>query len=246
MKVLVAICSKGRPERLAKSALPFVKSLGLPYKVFVEPQDRAKYNGVTKHLQVIPENDKGLGYALNQASEYAKEQGYGALFKVDDDVTGLKNKEGADFKADLDRVIQALGKFKSVGAICFPYDFEFYAITPNKLFTRVNKRIQTCYIIKLEAASYRSDVSTFEDFWQFFSMRNKGYDTLYCSKYGIACAPVGGGSGGLQDFDRSEMAKREIVLFKSIDPSIEVISKPDKPWKFEPKMVGKKYKSRKI
>jgi hypothetical protein len=42
------------------------------------------------------------------------------------------------------------------------------------------------------------------------------------------------------------MALREINIFKSIDPTIDVVSKPDKPWKFEPKFTDRKYKSSKI
>jgi hypothetical protein len=42
------------------------------------------------------------------------------------------------------------------------------------------------------------------------------------------------------------MALKEINIFKSIDPTIKVISKPDKVWKYEPKFTDKKYRSKTI
>jgi hypothetical protein len=42
------------------------------------------------------------------------------------------------------------------------------------------------------------------------------------------------------------MALNEINIFKSIDSTIKVVSKPDKPWKYEPKFTGKKYRSKPI
>lgn len=241
-KLIAVVPSKGRPKRLTKNALPFVQSLGIDFMIVVEPQDLDKYKAAgVENLFVLKENDQGLGYAMKNATERAKTIGYEAIFKIDDDVKAI-----GEVKEDLPKIAEALLSFEKVAAISFPYAFEWYAITPKNLFTRVNKRIQTCYIIKIEQTYYREDVSTFEDFWQFLNIRNNHKDVLYCSKHGIECAAVGSGEGGLQDFDRSKMAKKEINLFKSIDDSIQVVSKPDKPWKQEPKLVGKKYRSRKI
>jgi hypothetical protein len=235
MKCLLFIPSKARPGVLSSNALPFAKRTGLDYRIFVEPQDAQAYT--MNNVVHLKENDRGLGYATSAAKEYAVRNGYELMFKVDDDVQAIGNVE-----QDLPRLIKAF-EIPSVGAICFPYSFEFYAKT-NKLFTKVNKRIQTCYMIRTEAFSPSPQVSTFEDFYQFLLLRQAGYDTLYCSKHDIKCKPVGGGKGGLQVFDRKEMAKREIAIFQSIDPSITVISKPNKPWKYEPKFTGSKYKSR--
>jgi hypothetical protein len=235
MKCLLFIPSKARPEVLSSNALPFAKRTGLDYRIFVEPQDAQAYT--MANVVHLKENDRGLGYATSSAKEYAVKNGYDLMFKVDDDVQAIGNVE-----QDLQRLIKAF-EIPAVGAICFPYSFEFYAKT-DKLFTRVNKRVQTCYMIRTEAFSPSPQVSTFEDFYQFLLLRQSGYDTLYCSKHSIKCKPVGGGKGGLQMFDRKEMAKREIAIFQSIDPSIAVISKPDKPWGYEPKFTGPKYKSR--
>lgn len=237
MKCLVCIPSKGRPNNISKYVESFMKRLGLDYRIFVEPQDAGQYK--FENVVLLDANDKGLGYATSFAKAYAEEKGYDLIFKIDDDTKAI-----GEIEKDWSRVIKAFN-IKKVGAIVFPYSFEWYAKS-DKLFTRANKRIQTCYIIRTNLWRPTEAVSTFEDFYEFLLLRNDNYDTLYCSKHLIDCAPVGGGVGGLQMFDRSEMALNEINIFKSIDPTIKVISKPDKPWKYEPKFTDKKYKSKPI
>ena len=237
MKCLVCIPSKGRPNNIKKYVEPFMQRLGLDYRIFVEPQDAEQYR--FSNVVLLDANDKGLGYATAFAKKYAEQNGYNLYFRIDDDVKSI-----GEIEKDIDRIIKAFDILK-VGAVVFPYSFEWYAKT-DKLFTRVNKRTQTCYIIRTKLFRPDNRISTFDDFYQYLLLRNDNYDTLYCSKHLIDCAPVGGGSGGLQVFDRSEMALNEINIFKSIDPTIKVISKPDKPWKYEPKFTHKKYRSKPI
>lgn len=214
-----------------------MQRLGLDYRIFVEPQDYEQYK--FDNVVVLDANDKGLGYATSFAKNYAEDNGYDLVFKIDDDTKSIGKIED-----DIEQVLNSF-RLKKVGAVVFPYSFEWYAKT-EKLFTKVNKRIQTCYIIRTKLWRPSKDVSTFEDFYEYLLLRNDNYDTLYCSRHLIDCAPVGGGSGGLQVFDRSDMALKEINIFKSIDPTIKVISKPDKAWKYEPKFTDKKYRSKPI
>jgi len=237
VKCLVFIPSKARPSNISKFVEPFMSRLGLDYKIFVEPQDEATYN--FKNVVVLDKDNKGLGYSTSFAKNYAEQKGYDLVFRVDDDVTGI-----GEIEKDIQQIIKAFD-IQKVGAIVFPYSFEWYAKT-KRLFSRKNKRSQTCYIIRTKLFRPISEVSTFDDFYQYLLIRNDGYDTLFCSRHLIDCAPVGQGKGGLQVFDRSAMALKEINIFKSIDPTITVISKPDKPWKFEPKFTASKYKSTKI
>lgn len=237
MRCLVCIPSKGRPNNVKKYVEPFMKRLGLDYKIFVEPQDAKQYN--FENVIYVDANDKGLGYATSFAKNYAQDKGYDLYFRIDDDVKGI-----GEIEKDIDKVLNAF-QIPKIGAVVFPYSFEWYAKS-EKLFTRINKRAQTCYIIRTKLFRPDHRVSTFDDFYQYLLLRKDHYDTIYCSKHLIDCAPVGAGSGGLQAFDRSVMALKEINIFKAIDPSIKAISKPDKPWKYEPKFTGKKYKSKPI
>lgn len=237
MKILVCIPSKNRPDNIKKYTLPFVKKLKLDYKIFVEPQDKEKYK--YENVVVHQSDNIGLGGALVNCKRYAEQNGYDVILKLDDDVIGIGEVEN-----DLDKIIKGLS-IKQVSAICFPYDFEFYSKT-NKMFTRENKRVQTAYFIKTERFRPSKDVSTFEDFYQFLQIINNNEKTLFCSKHLIKCKPVGGGEGGLQMYDRKEMAIKEINIFKNADSSIDVIVKKDKSWFYEPKFTNKKYRSKAI
>jgi hypothetical protein len=237
-KVLCCIPSKGRPDNIEKYVKPLMAKLQLPYKVFIEPQDKEHYPQ-NDNIHVIPDNNMGLGYVSTHMKAYAEENGYELIFRVDDDVAAIGTLE-EDMKAVL-----TVFKVPQIKAVCFPYDFEWYAIT-KKLFSRVNKRIQTCYIIRASSFNPRPQIKCFEDFYYFLDIiTNKG-KTLYCSRHGIKCPAVGSNKGGLQAFDRSELAKASIKIFKGIDPTIDVIHKPDRAWKIEPKFTHKKYRSFKI
>jgi hypothetical protein len=237
MNCLVAIPSKSRPENIKSFVLPFVKRLKLDYKIFVEPQEINSYNfeNVVSH----EENNIGLGGALVSIKKYAEKNNYDVILKLDDDVKAI-----GEIEKDLDKIEKAMS-LSQISAICFPYAFEFYAKS-DKMFTRENKRLQTAYFIKTKKFRPSKDVSTFEDFYQFLQIVNNNEKTLYCSKHLINCQIVGKGKGGLQLFDRSEMAKKEIAIFRKIDSTITVITKPDKSWKYEPKFNDKKYKSKSI
>jgi hypothetical protein len=237
MNFLVAIPSKSRPENIKSFVLPFVKRLNLDYKIFVEPQEINLYN--FDNVIVHQENNIGLGGALVSIKKYAEKNNYDVILKLDDDVKGI-----GEIEKDLDKIKKAMS-IPQISAICFPYSFEFYAKS-HKMFTRENKRMQTAYFIKTKNFRPSKDVSTFEDFYQFLQIINNNEKTLYCSKHLIDCQTVGKGKGGLQLFDRSEMAKKEIEIFRKIDSSITVIAKPNKSWKYEPKFNDKKYKSKAI
>jgi len=237
MKCLVCIPSKARPNNIKKYVEPFMQRLGLDYKIFVEPQDAQEYK--FDNVVVLDANDKGLGYATAFAKNYAEEKGYDLYFRIDDDVKGI-----GEIEKDIDRIIKAF-EIQKVGAVVFPYDFEWYSIS-DKLFTRKNKRLQTCYIVRISALHTNENIKCFEDFYYYMMIRKNNFDTLFCSRHHIICPPVGSNKGGLQNFDRSELALTSINIFKSIDPTIKVISKPDKAWKYEPKFTDKKYRSKSI
>ena len=208
MKVLIAIPSKGRPINIEKITMPFVERFNIDYKIFVEPQELHKY----KFENVVPhEKDNiGLGGALVSIKNYAIKNRYDVILKVDDDVSAIGSVE-----KDMEKIYSALS-IPKVSAICFPYSFEFYSKT-ERMFSRENKRIQTAYFIKTERFRPNKEVSTFEDFYQFMQIINNNEKTLFCSKHLIKCKKVGTGEGGLQLFDRSEMAKKEIAIFTQIE-----------------------------
>ena len=104
-----------------------MQRLGIDYRIFVEPQDKGAYN--FKNVIVLEQNDQGLGYSTGFAKKYAEEKGYDLVFRIDDDVKGIGQIEN-----DMDKIIKSFDISK-VGAVVFPYDFEWYAKS-EKLFSK--------------------------------------------------------------------------------------------------------------
>lgn len=238
MKALAIVPSKQRPELFQKVCRPFIDSLGIDTILILEREDYDKYDYPNKLM--LERSNAGIWYALSQGKRYAEENGYDVVFKIDDDVSAVGN-----IADDLEDILSYFVSHKSLGAVVFPYDFEFYAKS-NKLFTHINKRVQTCYLIRTTSFRPRESINTFEDFYQFFQMINNNEFTLFCARHAIKCKPVGSGSGGHQVFDRKQQAQEEIKLFQKIDPTVGVIIKEDKRWYYEPKLTGEQYKSKKI
>jgi hypothetical protein len=238
LKAIAIIPSKQRADVFQKVCRPFVDSLGIDAIVILEKEDYEKYDYPNKLM--LERSNAGISYALSEGKKYAEQNGYDIIFKIDDDVSAVGN-----ISEDLQDMLTYFSKHKSLGAIVFPYDFEFYAKS-KKLFTHINKRVQTCYLIRTSSFRPREDVNTFEDFYQFFQMVNNNEFTLFCARHAIKCKPVGSGVGGHQAFDRKQQAENEIKIFQSIDPTVNVIIKEDKRWYYEPKLVGEQYKSKKL
>lgn len=238
MRLLIAVPSKKRAETFEKYTKKLLVDINYDSALFLEAEDYDQYDYHTK-VQ-LPESNKGISYSLSYIKQYAEENGYDAIFKIDDDL----RKFGNVFE-DMPAILEQLEKYPKLSAVTFPYSFEFYAKSKN-LFTHINKRVQTCYIIKTDRFRPQIGINTFEDFWQFFQIINNDEFTLFCAKHMIDCKPVGSGEGGHQCFDRKEQAIKELEVFKKIDPTIDIIVKPDRSWYYEPKLTHAKYKSKKI
>ena len=238
MKTLVIVPSKQRPEVFEKYTKPFITNLGLDSLLILEKEDYDNYNFNNK-LE-LEESDMGIGYALLHGKKYAEKHGYELIFKIDDDV-----KEIGNIKDDLEEIYKQMANNPEISAVGFPYSFQFYDKS-EQLFTHINKRLQTCYIIKTKSFTPKTEISTFEDFSQFLHIIQRGEKTLYCARHMIKCKPVGGGKGGCQCFDRRKQAEKEIKIFNQIDPSVGFIVKENKPWYYEPKFSDKRYKAIKL
>jgi hypothetical protein len=238
LRPLAVIPSKQRPELFQKVCRPFVDNLGIDTIVVLEPEDYDQYDYPNKLK--LERSNAGIWYALTEAKRYAEENGYDVIFKIDDDVSAV-----GEIANDLTEILSYFNAYPNLGAVVFPYDFEFYAKS-KRLFTHVNKRVQTCYLIRTSSFRPREEINTFEDFYQFFQMVYHNEFTLFCARHPIKCKPVGSGAGGHQAFDRKEQAAKEIAVFQSMDPTVGIIVKEDKRWYYEPKLNGTQYKSRKL
>ena len=242
MKLLIAIPSKNRVDVLEKNAMQWVPLTGIDWMVFVEPQDADKYAhfNLSNHGFVLPENNKGLGYAKSQIKKYAIENGYTHIFKIDDDVQGFTKYRQRLFKevtaewvkefiTDIKSVFERYSKVK---AVAFPYAFEMYELKK----WETAKRIQTAYICRIEDFHADEKISVFEDFASGLKIITAGGAILKYCMAGIEMGvKVGGGTGGHQSFDRFEQAKKEAEELRKIYPPLN-FRRVNKPWKIEPDM----------
>jgi len=266
MKLLIAVPSKNRPLQLTKHVLRWLQYTKSDWKVFIEPQDEAKYKDIPVlkgHGVVIHENNRGLGYAKLCIQEYAVENGYDLVFKLDDDTQGWANtytrgmgrnaplyswewKCEKLFEPIMKNSIKLLKEFEQVAAISLMYrnDMKSYS---GDTWIGTNKRLQSCYIVRTEflCPPYSEKNLVFEDFRTFLNILYNGYITVRYGLTGQDFSPVGMNKGGMQDFDRKTMCENTKVIMKKLYPEV-VWKSVDKTWKWEPdfgktiRVLGKK------
>lgn len=247
MKILIAIPSKNRSEKIAKKTLSWVTKLPYGWRVFVEPQDRASYAIYVDQDQLVTlaQNDQGLGYAKREIKAYALKHGYDLIFKVDDDVplwspgygSYQENKEStpATVAQALQECAELFGRFGTLGAICFNYKM-FMHIQGGKPRYAKNSRLQTVYVIRSELFSGDPAIQCFEDFMQTLLLWRDGYKTLRMNYFGFSSGDTnyaGKGAGGLQSFDRVALARKEAEYILETYPWVQWRA-VDRPWAIEP------------
>lgn len=257
MKILIAVPSKNRVETLKKYTLSWLRLVNeLPdlsdeydWKIFVEPQDFSKYSELFEASGVddlsgllvdIRQNDKGLGYAKNFIMEYALDNGYELVLKLDDDVKGFtkmrvgpktEEESALNFVWMCNKVVPIFQNHRNLGAVAFPYGNELYDMTDT--FTKT-KRLQTSYFIKPELFAVNPDINVFEDFATGLNVLVKNFAMLKYNWAGqVLGVKVGGGTGGHQAYDRKVQAYKEVELLRAIYPALK-FRKVDKPWEIEP------------
>jgi TET-associated glycosyltransferase-like protein len=243
VKLLIAIPSKGRAALFQNTAFRWLPALGYDYKIFVEPQDYVAYQDVTPELVQLEANDRGLAYAKQTITSYAAQQGYDLIFKMDDDIHWWSTGYG---KMDYESTLAALGmaipqcmdyfaRQPQIQAVGFNYAVFMHA--KGSPVWSLNQRLQTAYIVRTQSVYPHPAISTFEDYFTTLMIWLNGGCTLRCNLAGMN---MGGGgliaqnSGGLQSFDRSALAIREIERMRAIYPGLKVKRVKDKPWIHEP------------
>lgn len=263
MKLLIAIPSKGRPKELFTRTMRWVSRAGYDVRVFVEPQELEEYREAATdanylfRLDIKPEqfidigeNDKGLGFAKSFIANYAKENGYDLVFKMDDDVNRFsgRGKRKADdlmlleFCEMVGKCRVTFGKYPDVAAIGFPYSFELWE---PKQWTAINARLQTCYICRTEYLIGGYGVT--EDFAQYIYIRSINKVTLRYGLLGIDTVGVGKGKGGQAFLEsRDEAMKGELERLKQYYPALKYKVVKDKDWTIEPDMRGEFFGVKKL
>lgn len=262
MKLLIAIPSKGRSNTIFKRTLRWAPRLGYDVKVFVEPQEIEQYRegarlanqdnrtAITdEHFVDIGKNDGGLIHAKKFIKDYAIENKYDLVFRLDDDILRFssrgRNKPDdlmiIEFSTMVGKCRVTFGKYPDVAGIGFGYRNELWE---PKEWAGINMRLQTCYIIKPEYIA--EGFGSFDDFADYLNIRKHNKVTLRYGFLGIDAADVGKEKGGLQMFDREELANNDIIKLKELHPSLEFKAVSGKSWAFEPVLTGEFFGVKKL
>lgn len=258
MKVLLAIPSKKRANVLLENALSWApwasdlpyqtkdSNVQIEYRVFVEKEDFADYEkaGVLREkMVVLPESNRGLGYAKGIIWEYAGKNEYDYIFKVDDDIKGwtnfrtrLRGKEAGGFFSGMTRQIvnDVFVRQPLVAAVSFPYSFQMFEAYDYKK----TKRVQTAYITRRPFFHHDDRISVHEDFAVGLNAIVENRLVLCCGLMGIELGVKVGGdktdeTGGHQALDRVRGAQQAEKAMLEMYPALK-FREVDKRWKREP------------
>lgn len=198
------------------------------FKCFCEPQEAIHYKtALGKHnVVVLQQNDMGLGYALQSAHLYAKENGFDLCFHIDDDVNGfIDHKAKQIYRIEVfESIIRNIPpKFESepkLGLVRFmsARGFYFYKNMMHEYLFK-NQGAWGCYITRVTPEYYRSEISNYSDTAAQLYLWRDGYFTL---TYGLAGINVDvySNAGGCQSRDRLQDAKNAIEEINKDFPGV--------------------------
>lgn len=224
-KILVYIPSRRRSRLFFEcGTYRWLKHCDVDYIVTLEQEDvddYLKHEPNLKHI-VLPKSNKGTSYAHSVAKKYAEEYGYDIIFKHDDDIRTWASEKRTrsiedtpnQFKRVLRECTALFDYYKSLDGISFPYENEMRTVS---LITGVNTRFQTCYMVRTEKWHIDTRIMA-EDFFASAMILKNGGKIIRYGRAGVATTDngknIGVNEGGLQDFNRRELALRDLEVFK--------------------------------
>ena len=191
----IVIPSKARPSG---STLRLLQAAGVPFTVYVEPQDHDAYQAQGWNCRVLETNDQGLPYVRRVILAHATDW----FWMLDDDITAFyATVKGKAVKTDPRTALEASQAYfvdaTHIAQASLEYQqFAWRAKQPYAL----NGYCDVCVAIHAE----RTRVCTFRDACDLKLDRDftlqvlaSGYGTLRVTAYSFACPKNGSNKGGL-------------------------------------------------
>lgn len=179
---------------------------GLPFLVFVEPQDQASYKAAgVSNLHVLPANDQGISFVRNYILDFARQCNHEWIWMIDDDVTDFGVASAG--KVAIRSASAVLCGFQDVAKrYQFPVNginYRQYAWAASKTRSRYRVNVKTAEVCTLLFVpkitwQYRSRFNLKEDrdFCLQAIKHSSGVFFDSCSCFN--CPNVGTNAGGLQ------------------------------------------------
>lgn len=224
MNTIILIPSKNRSFQLECETGQWLFNAGFPYKIIVEPQNLEEYSKKFGADNMLPlkENDKGMEYAQFHGKQFALENGYDFIFKIDDDIHGWATIFKGDTKNNTERFqllmqeIQKPMEHPSCAGISFGYRQEFWH---DKQWLGVNQRFQTCYVVRTNL--YRPleqgySMGMWEDMINFLRVIEDGHKVLRYGRYLMDTEVESGMPGGLTDYYKKRTPEQYASVIENL------------------------------
>lgn len=217
-KVLIAVPSKARYDRILKYTAGWLIGSPFVWKVFVEPHEASLYKRVVpaKKLVVIPKSDQGMHLVMNCIGKYAQSHGYSYVLKIDDDCRGFSvfpdcGSPSENLLSVLSEIIPDFESDPTLGGVRFIQKrFWLYRKRESKKYSHLNKPLWGISLYRASAwPELPEQVNHFDDTIHSLLMWRDGWTTRTCCKAGVDVLQ-NAGKGGHYSFDRRAMATSAI------------------------------------
>jgi hypothetical protein len=192
-KYTIYIASKGRPNNTTATVL---KSVGLDYKIVIEPQDYDSYCKVHSpdKLVLLDKNDGGLRYARKFIKQYSRSANEEKHWEFDDDLEkffirprGTNKNIVADPLLCISIVEHCMDMFSNVAisGICS----SAYAFSKNYAVQK-NRHVYQCVLYENSISVDANCACAIEDWDHTFRVLGAGYCTLAFHHIMQQCTPT--------------------------------------------------------
>lgn len=228
MKVLIAVPTYKRPYILEKRAWYFLKDLkNADVRVFCDEDEEMYYEQVAGDRVVVGAKQgkpDGLISQLNFIGEYARNNGYDIVWKVDDKLTlhkgGVKKKDIVPYIDEY--ILKIVDKFKEGADAIGTCKAREYLHSDKSGFQPRYKPFDASYFLKSEYLSLDTNVFSMDELQVYFKLATEDHlDVWTCFDMYID-NPMGKFEGGLQMFDRLEESKNCLEILTSKYPEIRM------------------------
>ena len=235
--LFIGIPSLSRPTAIQKKTLALVKDAGIPYKIFVEPQEAFLYGYYCGKDNVFVLNDshRGIGYSRQSMMDYARSHGFKYIMELDDDVDSFERIDNSDkfqsFIMTISDCYNAMERYERLGGIRFAlYRFWLYTKKDMYKWNDYNCLLMGNAFLRVSALKEKdslADIPHYEDTINSLHILQNGYFTL---NYGLSGLRVlfNQGAGGCNSGERQELCLKAVDVIRKEFP--RTLTKENKTW----------------
>ena len=235
--LMIGIPSLSRPTAILKKTLALIKDSGIPYKIFVEPQEEFLYRYYCGKDSVVTLADahRGIGFSRQTMMDYARANGYKYIMEMDDDVDAFERIDNNDkfesFMMTVRDCYEAMEKYPKLGGIRFAlYRFWLYTKKDMYKWNDFNCLLMGNAFLRVAALKETdslADIPHYEDTINSLHILQNGFFTL---NYGLSGLKVlfNQGAGGCNSGERQELCLKAIDVIKKEFP--HTLTKENKTW----------------